>query len=176
MLKHLPCVRNAHGSVLVIGMLTLVLLSLIGASATQTSRIESEIAGNDKAQKEAFFAAELGLTSGENGIEVLPDRLALHESSTIGHYAENTAPLWYAIKWDSTDSVGVPGSSVPSGLDRIAAPPRYVLEQRTFRRDSLTSGIGVPTGIYYFNVFSQGTDSSGKGKAVLKTIYAKRFN
>jgi type IV pilus assembly protein PilX len=167
---------NDRASVLVIGLLTLALLSLIGISATTTSRIEIEISGNDKAYKEAFFAAELGLTVAETTIEALPSRVALQEDTTAGHYGQGTQPPWDALKWDDTDSVKVPVADIPSGLDRIAAPPRYTIEQRTFRRDSLTVGIGVPTGVYLFNVLSRGSDSSDTGEVILQTIYAKRYD
>ena len=50
--------RNEEGVVLVLCLITLVLLTLIGISATTTSRLEAEISGNDKTYKEAFYAAE----------------------------------------------------------------------------------------------------------------------
>lgn len=167
---------NDHGSVLVIGMLTLVLMSLIGVSATTTSRIEVEISGNDKAQKEAFFAAELGLTVGENVIQALENRVAFNEGTDTGHYGQDGAPAWYSLSWSDSDSVEIPSAALPSGLNHVASYPRYTLEQRTFRRDSLTTGIGIPTGVYYFNVTSRGTDGSGTGESVLQTVYAVRYD
>jgi type IV pilus assembly protein PilX len=177
MMKH---DRHTHaaqrGSVLVIGMLTLVLLSLIGVSATRTSRIEVEISGNDKAQKEAFFATEFGITTGENVLQGLPNRLAFNEATTVGHYGQDTAPDWHELKWDNTDTVEIASSTLPTGLKQVKSPPRYVLEQRTFRRDSLTTGIGIPTGVYHFNVASRGTDSSGTAQVMVQSIYAVRYD
>jgi type IV pilus assembly protein PilX len=167
--------RHDRGSVLVIGMLTLVLLSLIGLSSTTSSRIESEISGNDKVHKESFFAAEFGLTSGEMTVEALLTRVALNEGSTPGHYGQGDQPDWYALQWDDADTIEVL-TDLPSGLEHVAAPPRYTLEQRNFKRDSLTVGIGVPTGIYNFNVSARGTGSDANTETVLQTIYAKRFN
>jgi Tfp pilus assembly protein PilX len=40
--------RNEEGVVLVLCLITLVLLTLIGVSATNTSQLEAEISGNDK--------------------------------------------------------------------------------------------------------------------------------
>ena len=37
-------------------------------------------------------------------------------------------------------------------MNHVAVPPRYTIEERDFRRDSLTTGIGVPTGVYLFTV------------------------
>ncbi|MDY6970886.1 MAG: pilus assembly PilX N-terminal domain-containing protein [Thermodesulfobacteriota bacterium] len=52
---------NEDGSVLVIAMLVLVLLTLIGQSATTTSSIEMRIAGNEKAYKESLYRSEAGV-------------------------------------------------------------------------------------------------------------------
>ncbi len=62
---------NQNGSVLVIGMLTLAILSLIGIAATTSSSIEAELSGNDRVHKEAFFATEFSLTVGEEAIQEL---------------------------------------------------------------------------------------------------------
>ena len=64
--------RNEEGVVLVLCLITLVLLTLIGISATTTSRLEAEISGNDKTYKEAFYAAEMSLTVGETVVIACP--------------------------------------------------------------------------------------------------------
>ena len=52
--------RKEDGSVLVVALLILVVLTLIGISATTTSEIELQIAGNEKASKVAFYNADSG--------------------------------------------------------------------------------------------------------------------
>lgn len=49
------------GSVLVVALLILVFLTLIGISATTTSEIEIQIAGNEKFHKIAFYHADSGV-------------------------------------------------------------------------------------------------------------------
>jgi Tfp pilus assembly protein PilX len=183
-------IHNNNGSTLVVGLLTLVLLSLIGVAATTTSRTEVGIAGNDKTATEAFYATELGLTTGETVVESLASRVDLNEDTTPGRYGRDTEPDWYKLLWNNTDSVQVPTAAIPDGLQRMAAPPRYTIEERDFRRDSLTVGIGVPTGVYLFNVSACGTggdpkrrdpsrpleDCNGASQTVLLSIYAKRYN
>ena len=85
---------NNRGATLIIGLLTLVLLTLIGIAATSTSRMEVQIAGNDKMFKEAFYAAEFGLTNGENTLEELLSRVDLDEGSVPGHYGQGTQDPW----------------------------------------------------------------------------------
>jgi Tfp pilus assembly protein PilX len=166
--------QDNHGSVLVTGVLALVLLSLIGIAATTTSRTEVQISGNDKVSKEAFYAAEFGLTIGETVLQGLLTRAELNEGSTPGHYA--AGPLWSAMQWNSTDSVEVSASSLP---DDFSSPirPRYTIAQRRFNRDSLTTGIGVPTGVYHFDVTAQGTGGSATAsEVILRSVYARRYD
>jgi len=51
-------VTNKRGSALVVALLVLVVLTLIGISATTTTTFELQIAGNDKLFKRAFYAAD----------------------------------------------------------------------------------------------------------------------
>jgi type IV pilus assembly protein PilX len=166
--------RNEEGVVLVLCLITLVLLTLIGISATTTSRLEAEISGNDKTYKEAFYAAEMALTVGETVVQSLPSRVDLEEGTTPGRYVKGTQPAWDQLVWDNAHSAVV--TPVPSGLSKVSDPPRYTIEERDRRRDSLTTGIGVPTVTYLFTVKSQGTGTSKAAHVLLESIYAKRYN
>ena len=166
--------RNEEGVVLVLCLITLMLLTLIGISATTTSRLEAEISGNDKTYKEAFYAAEMALTAGETVVHSLPSRVDLEEGTTPGRYVKGTQPVWDQLVWDNAHSAVV--TPVPSGLSQVSDPPRYTIEERDRRRDSLTTGIGVPTVTYLFTVKSQGTGTSEAAHVLLESIYAKRYN
>ena len=54
-------VINEKGAALIIALLIMAVLSLIGAAATMTSSMETNIAGNQKASTQAFYVAEAGL-------------------------------------------------------------------------------------------------------------------
>ncbi len=66
---HCIPLRNEQGFLLVITMLILVVLSLIGLSATNLSRVELQIAGNDRLHKETFYQADGGTEVGANILE-----------------------------------------------------------------------------------------------------------
>lgn len=53
--------KDEEGSVLVIALLILVFLTIIGISATTTTNIELQIAGNEKFHKIAFYHADSGI-------------------------------------------------------------------------------------------------------------------
>lgn len=52
--------RKEEGSVMIVALLILILLTLMGISATTTTNIEMQVAGNGKFHKMAFYAAEAG--------------------------------------------------------------------------------------------------------------------
>ena len=67
---HFPSPLDNHrGSALVVALLMLVVLTLIGISATTTTTFELQIAGNDKLYKRAFYAADGATEMGGELIE-----------------------------------------------------------------------------------------------------------
>ena len=62
-------IANDRGSALVIALLVLVLLTLMGISATTTSTIEVQMAGNEKFHDMAFYAAESGWQTSLNWLD-----------------------------------------------------------------------------------------------------------
>ena len=64
-----PTLRNERGSALVVALLMLVVLTLIGISASTTTTFELQISGNDKLYKMAFYQADGGTEAGAELIE-----------------------------------------------------------------------------------------------------------
>jgi hypothetical protein len=60
MRKKSSITKNEQGSVIVLVMMILVILTIIGIAATNTSNIEELIASNEKLYKAVFYAAEGG--------------------------------------------------------------------------------------------------------------------
>lgn len=170
-------IDNHRGSALIIGLLTLAVLSLIGTISTTTSSIEVQIAGNEKTYQEAFYASELGLSIGEMVVERILEREGFEETATVGHYGRKKQPNWHALAWDNTDSIVVANDDIPDDFENIIAdPPRYVVEERRFIPDSMVVGYSAPTGIYQWNVTATGIGGASSSQAVLQTIYNKRYN
>jgi hypothetical protein len=77
----LHIVNNETGSLMVIGVVILMLLTFIGIAITTTTSIELQIAGNDKLQKFAFYTAD-GAT--EVASELLEQNLGCMAGFTDG--------------------------------------------------------------------------------------------
>ena len=65
----LSILHNERGSALVIALLMLVVLTLIGISATTTTTFELQIASNDKLARTAFYVADSSTELGGEAIE-----------------------------------------------------------------------------------------------------------
>lgn len=86
---------NENGSVLLISMLVLLILTIIGIQALDTTDIELSVAANDRTYKEALNAADGGSYV---AIKVVSQALNESGSPTL------TAPLTYIANDGSTDS------------------------------------------------------------------------
>jgi len=66
--------RNEKGFALIIALLILLVLTLIGISAINTTTFETSISGNERVGTDAFYAAEAGI---QIGLNQLPDTKAI---------------------------------------------------------------------------------------------------
>ena len=173
-MKHMGLfIHDCRGSVLVIGLFILALLSILGSAATSTSRVDISIFGNERVLQEAFYAAETGLIEGELFVNDMTTEFDLDESN-IGHYEKGNQKV-QDMKWNTSDSIEVSTSKLPQSVDYTAANPRYTIEKRDYYLDSLVLG-KPPTGVHLYNITSQGTGSSNHAKSILRTVFVRRFN
>lgn len=153
-------------------MLTLAFLTIIGILATTSSNLETKSVSAERNYRISFYAAELALQIAEDSIETLLSRRHFSESTTSGHYGQNQQPDWHDINWQN-DAIIV--SEIPTDFTKHISSLHYTIEQRDYRPDSLTTGIGNPTAVYDFNVLARGRDRSNKTQSLIETIYAKRL-
>jgi Tfp pilus assembly protein PilX len=87
-------VNNQRGSVLIVALLMLVVLTLLGISSTTTSTVELQISGNDKLYKRSFFAADGGTAAGSELIEQNIEERDWTNYSTRGNIGIITGDLY----------------------------------------------------------------------------------
>jgi len=68
-MKEKCLLKNENGSVMVLALVMLALLTLLGIAATTTSTIEIQVAGNEKLYKENFYRAEAAVMENAQRIE-----------------------------------------------------------------------------------------------------------
>ena len=121
--------KNQRGVALFISLVLLLVLTIIGVSAVQTTSLEERMARNTHDSVLAFEAAEVALRSGETF-------LRNNVNSTAMFPAVGANGLWKAADyaqterweqaniWTGTNSVAVAANTITG----VAEQPRYVIE------------------------------------------------
>jgi type IV pilus assembly protein PilX len=122
------------GVVLVISLIILLLLTIIGLTAMQTTALEEKMAGNLRDKSLAFQAAESALRSAELSLNPLPK---FTTAGTGGLYLDNnpsspnSIPTALAILTDNFWISNPVASSTVTGLGNgiDAQPPVYIIQE-----------------------------------------------
>jgi type IV pilus assembly protein PilX len=166
-----------RGAVLVIALLMLLVMTVLGVTAMQMSRMEERMAGNSRDINLAFQGAEAGLRNGENGLRVLTARPTTCGTAPCNLWrreAITTSMRDQPMTWWTTNGreYGVAATTEVTGVTR---DPMIVVEEVGFVPDSLTVGHGPPEGRNFYRVTSNSSGASDTAEAVLESTYAKRF-
>ena len=87
--------KNEQGSTIIIAMMILVFLTIIGISAINTSKFESQIAGNEHRYQIDFYVADSGWREGAMWLESLagpPAEVNPGTDRMVKNFGFNTAP------------------------------------------------------------------------------------
>ena len=138
---------SQSGAVLIVSLIMLLLLTLIGVTAMQTTSLEEKMAGNLRDKNLAFQAAESALRAAEHNLNlstVLPTFVLSGPSSTpcppfssssgscAGFYsAYSTIPTAAAILTDSfwTTNPVATSTVTTAMLGNGIAPPVYIIQK-----------------------------------------------
>lgn len=178
-----------RGAALVISMLILIVLTIIGVSAMQSTTIEERMARNMRDKAVAFQAGELALTAGENWIDT-----QLTRPIPVGTCAAPPCDVWdvddinpgVAPWWQNKlhDQAfwQAQARSFTGPVSGVENAPRFVVEEQVFARDNLTIGTGPITGKTYYRVTSRGATgaptagATDRAQVVIQSTFVKRFN
>ena len=147
-------INHKEGAVLIISLIMLLLLTIIGVTAIQTTSLEEKMAGNMRDQNLAFQAAESALRVGET------------ETATIAasdFYTGSTNPL-SDINWAN------------ASVRAYKANGLYIIESPT-----ITYGFGYEAGTpsssaqtnYWYRITARGTSGTGNAIVILQSIFIR---
>lgn len=149
--------RDEQGSVIVVCMLIMVLLSFIGLAATQTSNVEIQIAGNQKFHQMAFSHADSGVYGTPKLISETIDNAAAPNEPGVQYFplddqAQARDDFYREVAglddWDSTRDVQITLAGFNVDVDVNRTGVKYLAG----------GGVGFASG-------SEGVGTSG-GKAI----------
>lgn len=177
-----PRVMNESGSIIIVSLLTLSLLSLLGIASTTKSQTDVNIAGNEREAKSSLYAAEISLVVAETSIPKLHKYKKLDELNEEAHHGIGDEDKEYYIITDNNQLKNSPdkmkdlrdsdqltsfnSKTKPSGL-------RYAIKQFEFVPDCDTLGINgcSNTGIDIYKIVGIGEGSSNNTSTMLETTF-----
>ncbi len=131
--------RTQSGVALITGLIFLVLLTLIGMTAMQTTMLEEKMAGNLRNENLAFQASEAALRAGESYLQGITVGPFLDAKNAKGLYlpALSATTEWWEIAdiWTAAGSRAY--ATTPPGA---ANPPRYIIEDVSFKTQCTQPG------------------------------------
>ncbi len=163
-----PCGRSQDGAALAISLIMLLLLTILGITAMQTTTTQERMAGNARERNNAFQVGEAGLSAGETylGKAVLDAFSDPDSNNDAGLYLEKTdsTNTWYLAKMSNSNS-----SELGSVHDSSYA---YVVEELSASAsESLEAGLpGAPR---YYRITARGTGPAGTGVVLLQSTYKR---
>jgi type IV pilus assembly protein PilX len=166
--------RAQRGAVLVTSMLLLMVLTIIGVTVMQMSRMQERMAGNSRDVSLAFQAAEGALRNAELYIESYKVEPVTCSETPCEVWQEQAPDSPIANKdadwWDDN------GQAFDlESFAGVKEPPTAVVEELRFVRTD--GGVVEPPedGRNFYQVTSRSTGGSGQAEVVLQTTYTKKF-
>jgi hypothetical protein len=163
-------VKNEKGSILVIALLMIALLTLLGMSSTTTSVIEVQIAANEQSYKENFFKAEAAALEAAQRLENETDSQTLTNKTPV--WLHDSDIMGYPSNWDyndqdDNDNAETAGTSIdPNGQTYFSVVDRGVAPGSSL---SMSGG----TNLYEHAVY--GFSSADSGQQLIEIGYRKRY-
>lgn len=165
-----------RGAVLVTSMLLLLVLTIIGVTVMQMSRMQERMAGNSRDVNLAFQAAEGALRNGELFIAEQEIRPIPCSSSpcevwleeAMGGHVANADEGWWA---SNGQSFGL------EAMEGLAEEPVTAVEELGFVRTDggVVMGQDPPDGRDFYQVTARSTGGSGQAEVVLQSTYTRKF-
>ncbi|MFH1984686.1 MAG: pilus assembly PilX N-terminal domain-containing protein [Pseudomonadota bacterium] len=172
---HAPSLlANEDGSVIILALIMLVLLTLVGTSSTNTSIMEVQMAGNERVYKQNFFMAEATAMQTFQWIE------------DLGNPTSNTNIKDSTFKWvdgganTTFNNVTANWVNLSTDTGKPGYDNLYSLVVHTGVAAGGSLDVTASTSIHAYSVYGQyvanaDTDTSDNERLIIESGYKKRF-
>ncbi|MGD8642269.1 MAG: PilX N-terminal domain-containing pilus assembly protein, partial [Gammaproteobacteria bacterium] len=128
-------IGQQRGSVLIISLIVMLILTVLGVSGMKSSVLEEKMAGNVRDKQLAFQAAEATLREAEQYIDDnIISITAFDTDGSDGLYDKSAPKIWTTLSWDDNDSIEY--TDFDSSYE-ITTPPRYVIQHLASQQNNL---------------------------------------
>lgn len=172
-----PC--RETGMVLIIALILLLVLTILGLAAVQSTALEEKMTGNTRNHQMAFQATEAALRAGEDGLKQAI-YTNFNNSSGLYEYDANNGNIWESssngclancVSWSSASSV----IAFPNPIPGISQPPVFVIEQMPPQpnpgQNLAQQSYGDTPTIQLFRITALGTGGDSKTQVMLQSTF-----
>lgn len=166
-----------RGAVLAVSLILLLVLTLLGVTAMQSTMLQERMAGNAREISMAFQAAEAALRDGENALIALTTRPAPCSTAPCAVWQRGVLgdPAVQAAAWWTTNGQEYGVEATQEITQGVHEDPHFIIEELGFVPDSLTVGHGVPVGRNYYRTAAHGISASQTSRSVVESTFVRRF-
>jgi type IV pilus assembly protein PilX len=169
-----------RGAALVTSLLLLLVLTIIGVTAMQMTRLQERMAGGARDLNLALQGSEAGLRNGETMVQARTSRpdTCIATPCAFWQLGALVQPQNQNQAWWTTNGIEFernPATPTPNEIAQLKRDPQFVVESVGFVSDTLTIGQGAPVGRDFYQVSGRSSGGSGNANTVLRTTYARRF-
>jgi type IV pilus assembly protein PilX len=173
-------VRAQQGAVLMFSLIVLLLLTVIGVAAMQTTILQERMAGSQRDRQLAFQGAEAAIREAERMLNaaVLPDFNAQggrYDEHNVAYRLPKTT-VDHRVEWNLTmDGANTAsyGGGTFEGL--LMNPPEYVIERLppAARLGGVVEADASVSEDEVFRVTARSTGGSGRAVVIIQTIFRR---
>ena len=166
-----------RGAVLVVALLMLLVMTVLGVTAMQMSRVEERMAGNSRDINLAFQGAEAGLRDAEERLRVRTTPPSLCNAAPCEIFDRNILPTDMRSTNDAwwTANGREYGVAATQEVTDSTRDPLVVSEELANEPDSLTIGHAPVPGRVFYRVTASSTGATSTAVAIVESTYAKRY-
>lgn len=176
--------RSQTGAALVTSLLILLVLTVIGITAMQMTRMQERMAGNTRDLNMAFQGAEAAVRNGEDLVRAQPSKpdncIALpcefwQPAVSIVANPETRDKTWWSTYADEYEASGDHDNPTRE-MSELSIDPRFIVQYITRVPDSLTigEGGGAPPGRDFYQVTGYSRGASDQANTVVQSTFARR--
>lgn len=166
-----------NGMVIIVGLIFLMILTLIGVSAMNSTALSEKLTQNLRDSTAAFEAAEASMSDGEAWLRAqatVPNAVTTCTVSPCNVWASNALGTIYSqpTSWWQSNAKSFSGT-----LYGVATQPKYIIEFHSFVPYELSpETLGKGQGYYYYRVNARGTGATSNAQVNLQSIYVTQYN
>lgn len=173
-----------QGSVLMISMVILLILTLLGLSGMNATILQERMASNVQEKNTAFQAAEAGLRDGEDYVSQFPQAgrpvFSMLCSSGVCEPASSASQtdVWNdadKVNWDTrsnTIAYGTNTTPTPSSVPLVSQQPHYIVEELQVAVPGTSLAFNSQEPWYRITSMGYGEQSGNNmGTVMLQSVY-----